>query len=161
GPMRFELDIEVRPEFELPTYKELTVKRPVKTITDADVDAQLKTFLEGYAQIVPKTEGGAEIGDYVTADLVFHRDPTPLNEAKEIQFRLHPELRIQDGRVINVAEALRGARPGESREAKAVVGSGTADPNLRGQDIAVTFRVHDLKYLRLPVVNDSFVRSVG
>ena len=40
GPMSFEMDVEVRPDFALPDYKALTVKRPVRTITDADVDAQ-------------------------------------------------------------------------------------------------------------------------
>src|SRR3954454_17149202 len=35
GPMMFEMDVEVRPDFPLPAYKALTVKRPVKTITDA------------------------------------------------------------------------------------------------------------------------------
>ena len=44
GPMRFEIEVEVRPDFPLPAYKALTVKRPVKTITEADVDAQLKAL---------------------------------------------------------------------------------------------------------------------
>ena len=30
GPMRFEMDVEVRPDFALPAYKALTVKRPVR-----------------------------------------------------------------------------------------------------------------------------------
>ena len=103
--MRFEMEVEVRPDFPLPAYKALTVKRPVKTITDADVDAQIKAFLERYAQLVPKLEGGAELGDYITADLTFHRDGQTYNEAKEIQFRLQPELRFQDG---SVPERRRG-----------------------------------------------------
>src|SRR4051812_37470484 len=126
GPMEFEMDVEVRPDFAVPAYKALTVKRPVKTITDADVEEQLKRFLERYAQIIPKLEGGAELGDYITADLRFHRgDGQPLNEAKEIQFRLQPELRFQDGSVPKVGQALVGVKPGESREAEATIGSGS------------------------------------
>src|SRR4051812_22486792 len=56
GPLRFELEIEVRPDIELPAYKALTVKRPVKTIAEEDVEARFKSFLEGYAQLVPKSE---------------------------------------------------------------------------------------------------------
>lgn len=161
GPMRFEMDLEVRPEFALPSYKSLTVKRPTRTITDADIDAQLKLFLERHAKLVPKLEGGAEIGDFVTADLRFHRDGTTLNEAKEIQFRLQPELRFQDGTVPEVGKALVGVTPGEARDSKAKIGSGSADPNLRGQTIDVTFQVHDLKQLRLPQTNKSFFESIG
>jgi len=161
GPMRFEMDVEVRPDFPLPAYKALTIKRPVKTLTDADVDAQLKLFLERYAQLVPKFEGGAALGDFVTADLTFHRDGATLNEAKEIQFRLQPELRFQDGSVPGVGEALVGVKPGETREADANIGSSSPDPALRGQTIRVTFHVHDLKQLRLPEVDAPFLASIG
>src|SRR6478752_4306202 len=40
GPMMFEMDLEVRPDFPVPAYKALAVKRPVKAIGDAEVDAQ-------------------------------------------------------------------------------------------------------------------------
>ncbi|HWE36056.1 MAG TPA: trigger factor [Isosphaeraceae bacterium] len=161
GPMQFEMDLEVQPDFKLPAYKAAVVKRPTRQITDADVEAQLKTFLERYAQLVPKLEGGAEVGDYVTADLTFHRDGQTMNEAKEVEFRIQPELRFQDGRVPDLARALAGARPGETRDADTIVGTASPDPSLRGQTIRVTFTVHDLKTLRLPEVDAAFLREVG
>ena len=47
GPMSFEMDVEVRPQFDLPNYKGLKVKRPVAELTEKDVDDQLNRFLEG------------------------------------------------------------------------------------------------------------------
>jgi trigger factor len=161
GPMRFEMDVEVRPDFAVPAYKALKVKRPSKTITEADVDAQMKSFFERYAQMVPKIEGGAEIGDYVVADIRFERDGQVTNDVKEIQFRLQPELRFQDGTIPDLGAALTGVKPGETRQSEARVGSGSADPNLRGQTLQVTFQVHDLKTLRLPEVNAAFLSSIG
>lgn len=161
GPMSFEMDVEVQPDFAVPDYKALLVKRPVREIGSADVEAQLRTFLERYAQLVPKLEGGAAIGDQVTADLSFHKDGIGLNTAKEIRFRLQPELRFQDGSVPDLAGALVGAKPGETREADALVGSSSPDPALRGQKIGVTVHVHDLKTLRLPEVNSEFLDSIG
>ncbi len=38
GDFEYEFDIEVRPEFELPNYDGLTIKRPVREVTDADVE---------------------------------------------------------------------------------------------------------------------------
>jgi trigger factor len=161
GPMRFEMDVEVRPEFSLPAYKSLTVKRPVKTIEEADVDAQLKQLLENHSQLVPKLVGGAELGDFLTADIQFHREGQTFNEAKEIQFRLHPDLRFQDGWVSDAAGVLLGVKPGETREAEAKIGSGSTDPNLRGQTIRVTFQVNDLKHYRLPEVDTDFLNAMG
>lgn len=161
GPMKYEIEVEVRPDFPLPAYKALTVKRASRTIGESDVDAALNSFLERYAQLVPKLEGGAELGDFLTADLKFHKDGEALNEAKEVQFRLQPELRFQDGHIPGLEAALKGVRPGESREAQAQIGSGSPDPKLRGQTIAATVVVHDLKTLRMPEVNDEFLRGVG
>lgn len=161
GPMTFEMDVEVQPDFPLPAYKGLTVKRPVKTIGEADVDAQVKAFIERYAQLVPKLGGGAELGDFVTADLRFHKDGQDLNEVKEVKFRLQPELRFQDGKVPDLAGALVGVTPGESREAEAEIGSSSTDARLRGQAVRVTFAVNDLKAYRLPEVDDAFLKGIG
>jgi trigger factor len=161
GPMSFEIEVEVRPDFALPAYKALVVNRPTKTIEDSDVDAQLNSFLERYAQIVPKLEGAAEVGDYVVADIRFVRDGETLNEFKETQLRLQPELRFQDGRVPKLAEALAGAKPGDTRQATAEIGSGSANPALRGKTVDVEFQVKDLKQIRLPEVNRSFLDGIG
>ncbi len=162
GPMTFEMEVEVRPEFQVAEYKGLKVKRPVKAIREQDVEAQFSRFLERYAQIVPKLEGAARIGDYLTADLTFFKpDGNVLSEVKETEFRLQPELRFQDGHVPEIGAALEGVKPGETREIEAKLGSSVADPSLRGQTVKVKVLVHDLKQLRLPEVNPEFLESIG
>ncbi len=161
GPMTFEMDVEVRPDFPLPAYKALTIKSPVRAITDVDIDAQVKAFRERYAQLVPKLDAGAEVGDFVTANLIFHMGGQVYNEAKEIQFRLQPELRFQDGTVPNLDAVLTGVKPGDKKDADAKIGSASPDPNLRGKTIQVTFDVLDLKQLRLPEADAAFFQSTG
>ncbi len=162
GPMAFEMEVEVRPDFEVADYQGLKVKRPVKTITEQDVEAQLDRFLERYSQIVPKLEGAAKIGDYLTADLDFLRpDGTVLSQAKEIEFRLQPELRFQDGHIPGIGAAIEGAKPGEVRVVEAQLGSAAADPELRGKAVQVRVTLHDLKQHRLPEVNAAFLTSIG
>src|SRR6516162_1656630 len=68
GPFTYEFDVEVRPQFDLPNYKGLSLKRPVKTFTDADVDKEQNRILARFGQLVPK-EGKAQIGDYLIADM--------------------------------------------------------------------------------------------
>jgi trigger factor len=161
GPLKFELDVEVHPEFDLPDFKGLSIKRPVRQVTPADVDRQLKSFLESYAQLVPKSKGEAELGDYVTADIVFHKGGVLLNRWNEVQFRLQPELRFRDGKVPNLGSILAGARPGDVRDADAQIGSSSPDPAIRNQTIQITFHVHDLKHLRLPELSSEFLDSIG
>jgi len=162
GPMAFEMDVEVRPDFEVSEYRGIKVKRPVKTIREPDVEAQFERFLERYSQIVPKLEGAAKIGDYLTADLEFLRpDGSVLSQAKEIEFRLQPELRFQDGHIPGIGPAIEGAKAGDVRVVEAKLGSAAADPELRGKSVQVRVTLHDLKQLRLPEVNAAFLTSIG
>jgi trigger factor len=161
GPMNFEMDVEVRPQFDAPSYKGLRVKRPVVELTEQDVDAHLTRYLERHGQIVPKLEGAAEIGDYLIADLIFLRpDGRIMNEVKETQFRLQSELRFQNGTIPDIGSKLSGARPGDTREVEARLGSAVDDPALRGATIRVQIRVNDLKRIRLPEVNQTFLESI-
>jgi trigger factor len=162
GPMQFEMDVEVRPEFNLPDYKGLKVARPVVEIAEKDVDRELSRYLERRGQVVPKLEGTAERGDYLTADLVFIRaDGKRLGELKECEFRLLSELRFQNGSISNISDTLVGVKPGDSRELQAKLGTAVDDALLRGATIAVRFLVHDLKRLRLPELNQEFLNSIG
>jgi trigger factor len=162
GPMNYEIDVEVRPQFALADYKGLTLKRPVRPISEADIDTHLQRYLERYGQIVPKLEGAAALGDYVTADLTFHRpDGSVLNEVKEIQFRLQPEMRFRDGAIPKLGDALVGAQPGETRQAEATLGTSTGEAALRGATVPVRIRLHDLKQVRLPEINPAFLNSIG
>jgi trigger factor len=45
GPLTFEFDIEVRPEFALPQWKGLVIEKPVRAVGDADVEQTLQTIL--------------------------------------------------------------------------------------------------------------------
>ena len=122
GPMTFEMDVEVRPDFPLPAYKALTVKRPVRTISDADVDAQLTLVPRALRPARPQARGRGRDRrlPHRRPDLP-HATAQALNEVKEIQFRLQPELRFQDG-----------TRPGPRRGPRR--GQAGRDPRGRGQD---------------------------
>ena len=124
GPMSFEMDVEVRPQFEIPNYKGLKVKRPIAELTEKDVDDHLNQFLEGRGTIVPKLEGNAEPGDYVTADLTFRGpDGDPARRAE--RGRVPPSLRASfserddHGHRGRACRALPGARRARSRPSSA------------------------------------------
>ena len=52
GPFIYEFDVEVCLEFDLPSYKGLTLKRPIKTFSQTDIDKERKRILEPAGQLV-------------------------------------------------------------------------------------------------------------
>src|SRR3954454_9423142 len=65
GPMVFEFDIEVRPEFDLPRWKGLTLERPAHEYSDEEVRERLNQLLARYGQL-EQHEGSIEPGHTVT-----------------------------------------------------------------------------------------------
>src|SRR3954468_24812860 len=70
GPMTFEFDIEVRPDFDMPQWKGLTVERPTRDFTEKDVDTQMQRLLAQRGRLVPY-DGAAEAGDYISVNITF------------------------------------------------------------------------------------------
>lgn len=163
GPMIYEFEVEVRPEFDLPNYKGLKLKRPVKTFTDADVDREERRLLEPYGQQVPK-EGNpptVDIGDYLIADMTVKSGDRVVRELKEIKIRVEPRLIFKDGVAEQFGEQVKGAKPGDARIVEVKLSDGSADASLRGQTVQATFDVKDVKTIRLPEKTHELMHEFG
>ncbi|GIS61290.1 MAG: hypothetical protein CM1200mP2_35150 [Planctomycetaceae bacterium] len=96
GDFEYEFDVEVRPEFDLPDYKGLTIDPgPGQEVTDEDVDAYLQQFLLQYAHFHDH-DGPAETGDTVVVDLAFTHGGETVRTIEEAMLELRSLLRFQD-----------------------------------------------------------------
>jgi len=160
GPMTFEFDVEVRPEFDVPQWKGLSIKRPVREFSAADVDVQLKRVLARHGRLVPK-DGPAASGDYVTANLTFTEGDRVLSRAEEEVIRIRPTLSFRDGNITGFDKLMAGVRAGESREGQAKLSDDAPNVLLRGKEVTATFEVLEVKSLELPELTEEFLSSIG
>ncbi|MFZ5829333.1 MAG: trigger factor [Planctomycetota bacterium] len=160
GPLTFEYDIEVRPEFDLPQWKGLTVEKPVHPVTDADIDRSLKNLLASRGRLVP-SESAADQGDYVTANLTFRHGERILSTAKEETIRVRSTLSFRDGRIEDFDKLMAGVKPGETRKGEARLSDDAPDEALRGQTVEVEFEVLEVKKLELPEMTSELLDQLG
>jgi trigger factor len=161
GPMVYEFDVEVRPDFDLPNYKGLKLKRPVHTFTDEELAGEERRLLAPYGQVVPKPEGKAEIGDVLVADVVTRDGDRVLSTLAEQQFRVDKQLAFKDGIAAKFGVEVKGANAGDKRVVHIDLSSAVADGNLRGKTVEATFDVKDVKTLRLPELTHEFLHTFG
>src|SRR5437868_8111380 len=95
GPMVFEFDIEVRPEFDVPRWKGLTLERPTHEYSDAEVHERLKQLLSKYGQLEPH-EGPIEEGNFVTMTLRTSYEGRQLSQLTEETIEVRPTLSLVD-----------------------------------------------------------------
>jgi trigger factor len=160
GDFTYEFDVEVRPEFDLPDYAGLKVKRHVRTISDAEVQTYLENYLAQFGQLVPH-DGPAEAGDFVLASLRFTSGDKELGHAAERQIRIRPVLRFADAEIAEFDKLMKGVRPGDVREATTTVSVEASTVELRGEPVTIHFDVTDVKRLRLPALDQEFFDQVG
>jgi trigger factor len=161
GPFTYEFEVEVRPQFDLPNYKGLKLKRPVHTFTPEEVEQEEKRLLAPYSQVVPKPEGKLQTGDVVIADVTTRYGDAVLSTMKESQFRVQEQVAFKDGVASKFGAQLAGANGGESRIVDITLSDAVANPSLRGMMVQATFEIKEVKTLRYPELTHEFLHNFG
>jgi trigger factor len=160
GPMTFEFSIEVRPEFELPKWKGLSIKRPTRTISDADVDDALTNILRDRSRLVPHA-GTPAMGDLIVATLRFLDGDKELSEAKEVEVVVRPKLSLADAELPGFDALIKKAKAGDTVTATVKVSSEAAVEDLRGKDVTLELTIHEVKKLELPELTPALLSELG
>jgi trigger factor len=161
GPLYYEFEVEVRPQFDLPTYKGLKLRRPVKTFGDADVEHEKRRLLGPYGQLVPKPEGNAQVGDAIVADITSRDGDRVLSTLNEALVKVEPQLAFKDGVAEKFADQIKDANPGDTREVDIQLSDKVSDESLRGKQVKATFQIKDIKSVRLPELTHEFLHNFG
>ena len=160
GPMTFEFSIEVRPEFDMPKWKGLSIKRPSRDIGAADVDEALGNILRERSRLVPH-DGAPASGDMIVANLRFLDGDKLLSEANELEIVVRPKLSFADAELAGFDALLKKAKPGTSVTADVKVSDEAAVEALRGKTVTMELKVLEVKKLELPELSAQLLEELG
>lgn len=160
GPMTFEFDIEVRPEFDMPNWKGLKIERPTAEFTDKDIDKQLQSVLARYGRLVPSEEAAAA-GDFVVANVKCSLDGETLSEASEQPLCIRETLSFFDGNLEGFDKLMIGAKAGDTKSAQVKLSDDVANEEMKGKKVDVEFDIVEVKKLELPELNEAFLQQMG
>ncbi|NLF71089.1 MAG: trigger factor [Candidatus Anammoximicrobium sp.] len=160
GDMTFEFNLEVRPEFDMPEWKGLSLQQPRQETNDAAVDEHLQRILKRYGKLVDHHEP-AEDGDYVTLHITFSRDGQVLSSLQDQTVVLKPKLSFRDAQLETFGELIRGAKAGDRREATLKISQDVDNEQMKGQDVRAEFEVVKVEKLQVPKLTPAFLNEVG
>lgn len=160
GDFEYEFDVEVRPEFDLPQYKGLKIERPVRDISDEDVDAYLAQYLDQYSTLVD-AEGAVEAGNSVVADLVFKHGDKQINRFEGVVMKVRPTVRFTDGEIAGFDEAVVGKSAGDEVTVDFVVSLEASRVDFRGETLTATVTISEVKSVEAPELTDEFFERLG
>ncbi|MGX6969686.1 trigger factor [Vagococcus bubulae] len=156
SPWTIIAEVVVKPEVKLGDYKNLTVPKQDRTVTDEDVEESLAQKQQSQAELVLKEEA-AENGDTVVIDFEGFIDSINFEGGKAENYSL--ELG-SNSFVPGFEEQLVGAKAGDDVEVKVTFPENYQAEDLAGQDAIFKVTVHEVKSKELPELDDEFAKDV-
>jgi len=156
-PLKLTVHYELWPEFKLPEYKKIKIKKKKKFVSDKDVNKSLEELRERSAQYIPVVKRGVADNDYVMIEVKGKDSKTKklLPTEKTYVLAGHPD----NEKSLN--ENIMGMKANE--EKKFVVNYEKNHPNkkIAGKEIEYSLLVISVKEKKLPEINDEFSKEVG
>jgi trigger factor len=170
GPMKFEFEVEVRPEFDLPPLEGIEITKTRTQITDADIDSEIEQ-LQKWAGLWTPKEGKVENDDQLIADIVIKTEDDQQEEKIE-----NSQIFVREngfaGPVLvkDLDKLLIGAKTGDTKETTVDIPKTYYVEKYRGKKVNVKIAIKDIKWLkpaelgvelfkRLQVSNESELRQ--
>jgi trigger factor len=154
----FTAKVTVKPEVKLGEYKGLEVEKLDDTVTDEDVENELKQLQERHAELAVKEEGAIENGDTAVLDFDGYVD----GEAFEGGAAENYSLEIGSGSFIpGFEEQLIGLEAGAEKDVEVTFPEEYHAENLAGKQAVFKVKIHEIKAKELPALDDEFAKDVN
>ncbi|MFA5864963.1 MAG: trigger factor [Phycisphaerae bacterium] len=158
GPLAFEFEVEIQPEFDLPTLEGIEVTETEAQVTDKDIDEQIENYRWQVANLQEVPAGGlTEKNDHIEADTKFEVGAEP----PAVKYDTPLDLRGQamEGVMLNdLGDQLAGLKIGDTKTIEATVPDTHANENWRGKTAKLTVTVKKLFRWILPELNDDLAK---
>ncbi|MET3467548.1 trigger factor [Microbacterium sp. 1262] len=151
GDLKVEVEVDVRPEFELPAYADITIEvEPVAT-DDAAIDEELDRLRGRFGTLVTVDRPAAK-GDFVELDLVATIDGNEIDRAEGVSYE------VGSGELLEgIDEAIESLTAGEDTTFRSkLVGGDHA-----GEEAEVAVTVKAVKERELPEADDDFAQMAS
>ncbi|WP_449408481.1 trigger factor [Microbacterium maritypicum] len=148
GDLLVDVEVDVRPDIELPDYEGITLTVDAVEADDAALDAELENMRARFGTLIPVDRPAAK-GDFVELDLVATIDGAEIDRAEGVSYE------VGSGELLEgIDDAIESLTAGEDTTFRsALVGGDHA-----GSEAEVSVTVKAVKERELPEADDDFAQ---
>ena len=156
-PLRFSIEVAVRPRAELGEYKGLEVGREEPEVPEEAVDTEINRLREGFARLNP-VDRAANEGDVVLIDYEGKIDGEPFEGGTAKDYLLE----LGEGRVLpELEKALEGTEAGDESQATVPFPDDYPAEEVAGKSAEFDVKVKEVREKELPELNDDFAAEAS
>ena len=156
-PLRFSIEVAVRPGAELGEYKGLEVGREEPEVPAEAVETELRRLQEGFARLNPVDREGKD-GDVLLIDYEGKIDGEPFEGGAAKDYLLE----LGEGRVLpELEQAVQGAKAGAELQATVNFPDDYPAEEVAGKAAEFDVQVKEVREKELPELNDEFAAEAS
>ena len=144
GDLTYEFNIEVRPEFDLPEWKGLSLERPEHEFTEDDIDQHIQNLSGRFSDMVP-VEEKIQAEDFIVVNITSTHDGNELSKVTEQTLQVLPTLSLSDATVEGFDKLVIGKQAEEKVSTKAKVSEFAENEELQDKEIDLELEILDVK----------------
>jgi len=180
GPLKFEFEAEVRPEFDLPALEGIPLTKTKLQVTDDQIDREIERLQRWSGVWALRKEGAVELDDQIIADVVLKAEGTeeqdkpdkedepekedqPDSEDKldNIEIYVRQNGFVGAIPVENLDKLLVGAKAGDVKQTSVEVPKTYFREEYRGKKVDIQITIKDIKWLKPAELDENFLKRYG
>lgn len=160
GDFKFEFEIEVRPEFDLPKLEEIPVEKTKLEVTEEQIDREIEQMQRWSGIWTPRQEGEIELDDQIIAEVLLKAEDAEEEEKLDnIEIFVRNKGFVGAIPVENLDELLIGAKSGDSKETSVDVPKTFFREEYRGKKVDLKITVKDIKWLKPAELDEALLQK--
>lgn len=157
-PLVFEATLDVKPDFVLPEYEDLTIDKSPPNVPREEVDEYIERLQEQFATYVPlEVDRSVEESDSVRIDWECLVDGAPITDGS----KQDADIDIGNGMLLPAVEAeVIGMSVDESRQIEMDFDDDHENPELAGKHAVFNVALRAITEKQLPSLDDEFAKDL-
>ncbi|MCY2939685.1 MAG: trigger factor [Planctomycetota bacterium] len=160
GDFIYEFEVEVRPEFQLPEYQKLNLKKPVHTYSPEEIAREERRVLSTYGLPIEKN-GAVALGDRVTASGPVRLGDREIGKLKNTSFVVDRKLAFKDGIANSFGDQISGKKVGDKAIIDIDLMRNQNLQDLQGLTVQAELTIEAVEEIRIPELNEDFLEQFG
>ncbi|QKG84061.1 trigger factor [Kroppenstedtia pulmonis] len=157
-PFIFKATVTVKPEVKLGQYKDLEVPEKDFSVTDEEMESELKRMQERQGELIAVEDGQVEKGDRVILDFEGFVNGEAFEGGKAERYNLE----VGSGQFIpGFEDQLVGMKVEEEKDVNVTFPEEYQAEELAGKDATFKVKLHEIKRMQLPQLDDEFAQDVS
>ena len=159
GPLTFDFEVEVRPEFDLPKLEGIPVSKTKLEVTDEQVDREIEQMQRWAGVWTPREEETAELEDQIIADAILKIEGIEEEEKlDDVEIYVRKSGFVGAIPVEKLDELLVGAKSGDTKETSVEVPKTFFREEYRGKKVDINISIKDIKWLKPAELDENLLK---